>query len=105
MLGGSARMSAMRAKRRFTCAPLVMFLMAGLRRPPLKADQGGRIALLAQEPELDAPRLGPGRGGDFAQIGEIAFERGFNDLSYFVRAFRQRFGMPPSDVRQGTGPS
>ena len=29
----------------------------------------------------------------------IAFEVGFGDLSYFNRAFRRRFGAPPSDVR------
>ena len=28
----------------------------------------------------------------------IAFEVGFNDLSYFNRAFRRRFGMTPTDV-------
>lgn len=32
-------------------------------------------------------------------IGEIAYGSGFNDLSYFNRAFRQRFGMTPSDAR------
>lgn len=32
-------------------------------------------------------------------IGSIAFDVGFNDLSYFNRAFRRRFGATPSDVR------
>lgn len=32
-------------------------------------------------------------------IGTIAFEVGFNDLSYFNRSFRRRFGATPSDVR------
>ena len=32
-------------------------------------------------------------------IGSIAFEVGFGDLSYFNRAFRQRFGATPSDIR------
>jgi AraC-like DNA-binding protein len=32
-------------------------------------------------------------------IGAIAFEVGFNDLSYFNRSFRRRFGATPSDVR------
>jgi AraC-like DNA-binding protein len=32
-------------------------------------------------------------------IGAIAFGAGFNDLSYFNRSFRRRFGATPSDVR------
>ena len=32
-------------------------------------------------------------------IADIAFEMGFGDLSHFNRAFRQRYGMTPSDVR------
>jgi AraC-like DNA-binding protein len=34
-------------------------------------------------------------------IGTIAFELGFNDLSYFNRAFRRRYNATPSDVRNG----
>jgi AraC-like DNA-binding protein len=34
------------------------------------------------------------------RIGEIAQEAGFTDLSHFSRAFRRRFGMTPSDVRE-----
>jgi AraC-like DNA-binding protein len=34
-------------------------------------------------------------------IGAIAFGLGFNDLSYFNRTFRRRFGMTPSAVRAG----
>ena len=29
------------------------------------------------------------------QVGEIAFAWGFNDLSYFGRAFRERYGASP----------
>jgi AraC-like DNA-binding protein len=32
-------------------------------------------------------------------INRIAYDLGFSDLSYFNRAFRQRFGCTPSDVR------
>jgi len=32
-------------------------------------------------------------------ISEIAYDCGFSDLSWFNRAFRQRFGMTPSEVR------
>ena len=34
------------------------------------------------------------------KISGIAFEAGFGDLSYFNNAFRRRFGMTPSDVRE-----
>lgn len=33
------------------------------------------------------------------KIAEIAYDVGFNDLSYFNRAFRRRFGQTPSEVR------
>lgn len=33
-------------------------------------------------------------------IGEIAYSWGFNDLSHFSRAFKQRFGHSPKDHRQ-----
>lgn len=32
-------------------------------------------------------------------VAAIAYEAGFNDLSYFNRAFRRRYGMTPSDAR------
>jgi AraC-like DNA-binding protein len=35
-------------------------------------------------------------------IGAIAFEVGFNDLSYFNRTFRRRFGATPSEMRATT---
>ncbi|AWC21662.1 Virulence regulon transcriptional activator VirF [Aminobacter sp. MSH1] len=34
-------------------------------------------------------------------IIDIAYEAGFNDLSYFNRAFRKRYGVTPSDIRAG----
>jgi AraC-like DNA-binding protein len=34
------------------------------------------------------------------KIADVAAAAGFNDLSYFNRAFRRRFGATPSDVRQ-----
>jgi AraC-like DNA-binding protein len=33
------------------------------------------------------------------RISEIAFDCGFNDLSYFNRCFRRRFGLTPSAAR------
>lgn len=35
------------------------------------------------------------------KIADVAFSCGFNDLSYFNRTFRRRFGMTPSDLRAG----
>lgn len=35
------------------------------------------------------------------RISEIAFAVGFNDLSYFNRTFRKRFGAAPSDMQAG----
>jgi AraC-like DNA-binding protein len=37
------------------------------------------------------------------QISQIAYAWGFNDLSYFNRAFRQRFDRTPRDWREGDG--
>ena len=34
------------------------------------------------------------------RIGEIAYAVGFNDLSYFNRSFRRRFGHSPSELRR-----
>jgi AraC-like DNA-binding protein len=34
------------------------------------------------------------------RIGDIALEAGFTDLSHFSRAFRRRYGVTPSDVRE-----
>jgi len=32
-------------------------------------------------------------------IGSIAFDAGFDDLSYFNRIFRRRYGAPPGEIR------
>jgi AraC-like DNA-binding protein len=36
-------------------------------------------------------------------ISTIAFDLGFNDLSYFNRAFRRRYNATPSEIRDGRG--
>jgi AraC-like DNA-binding protein len=36
-------------------------------------------------------------------ISTIAFELGFNDLSYFNRSFRRRYNATPSEIRDGAG--
>ena len=33
------------------------------------------------------------------QVGEIAFDWGFNDLSHFGRTFRERYGLSPRAFR------
>jgi AraC-like DNA-binding protein len=42
---------------------------------------------------------------DHRRISEIAYEVGFNDLSYFNRTFRRRFGISPGEVREISRPS
>jgi AraC-like DNA-binding protein len=49
--------------------------------------------LLRARAMLVSPRF------DHKRIGEIAYEVGFNDLSYFNRTFVQRFGMTPGEAR------
>lgn len=49
--------------------------------------------------ELAARRLA--QNGVSASITEVAFEVGFNDLSSFCRAFRQRYRVAPRDYRAG----
>ena len=39
------------------------------------------------------------------KIAEIAAEAGFNDLSYFNRAFRRRYGATPSDIQAAASSS
>ena len=38
-------------------------------------------------------------GAGTRSITDIAFSVGFNDLSYFSRAFAERFGMSPRSFR------
>jgi AraC-like DNA-binding protein len=42
---------------------------------------------------------------DSFRISEIAYQVGFNDLSYFNRTFRRRFGASPGELRQRNCPS
>jgi AraC-like DNA-binding protein len=48
-----------------------------------------------------AYRLLLGRTQPATTIGAIAYACGFCDLSYFNRTFRRRFGMTPTDLRNG----
>jgi AraC-like DNA-binding protein len=49
-----------------------------------------------------AELLDPARS--HARIGDIAMRWGFNDLSHFSRAFRDRFGHAPRELRREQGP-
>lgn len=41
--------------------------------------------------------------GESRKISQIAFSLGFNDLSYFTRTFRRRFGHSPREFRRKNG--
>ncbi|MET1412252.1 helix-turn-helix domain-containing protein [Roseibium sp. HPY-6] len=57
--------------------------------------------LLAVRLETARARLNAGDDGAGRNtIAAVAYESGFNDLSYFYRSFRERFGVPPGDVRK-----
>jgi AraC-like DNA-binding protein len=51
---------------------------------------------------LRAHRLLRGPSANRRGITAIAYECGFNDLSYFNRSFRRRFGLTPSEARAAT---
>ncbi len=50
---------------------------------------------------LNARRLLGNPGGREQKIAAVAYTAGFGDLSYFNRVFRRRFGMTPSEWRDG----
>lgn len=65
--------------------------------------EGTTFTEFVREERLNrAHRMLISRRFDHRRIADIAYETGFNDLSYFNRTFRRRFGMSPGDVRHGT---
>ncbi|WP_306141672.1 helix-turn-helix domain-containing protein [Roseibium sp. MMSF_3412] len=54
------------------------------------------VRLETARARLNAKCEGAGRN----TIADVAYESGFNDLSHFYRTFRDRFGMPPGDLRK-----
>jgi AraC-like DNA-binding protein len=52
-----------------------------------------------------AHRMLISRRFDQYRISEIAYEVGFNDLSYFNRSFRRRFGCSPGEIREASWPA
>ncbi|PAU76161.1 helix-turn-helix transcriptional regulator [Halomonas salipaludis] len=55
------------------------------------------LELRLQRAYRQLSRLAPGE----RSIADVAYAAGFNNLSWFYRAFRQRFGMTPGDARYG----
>ncbi len=52
------------------------------------------------ERRLDLAKTAILLNGTFTPITQIAFDVGFDDPSYFSRAFRKRYGMTPRDLRR-----
>jgi AraC-like DNA-binding protein len=63
-----------------------------------KRDAGADFAVRLNELRLRKAGDLLAREGD-RRISDIAFDCGFNDLSYFNRSFRRRFGLTPSAAR------
>lgn len=63
------------------------------------AEQTSFSAFVREQRLVQAKRLLMTNGADGLGISDIAYRCGFGDLSYFNRAFRQRFGMTPSEMR------
>jgi AraC-like DNA-binding protein len=72
----------------------VQLLFAGMQTTPSRYIRDRRL-------EVAAERLAAEKD---ARVGDIALAVGFNDLAYFSRAFRRRFGVSARDYRQGVRP-
>lgn len=72
----------------------------------LFAAEGTRFTAFVLETRLqNVCRMLMDREAGSHSIGAVAMTCGFNDVSYFNRAFRNRFGCTPSDMRCGRAPS
>ena len=63
----------------------------------------GRRQLHDPAERIAAAQGGRTAGASRGRISDIAFECGFNDLSYFNRCFRRRFGLTPTARAGGRG--
>jgi AraC-like DNA-binding protein len=52
---------------------------------------------------LEARRLLLQASGRARKVSDVAYTVGFNDLSYFNRSFRRRFGTSPSGMQMEFG--
>lgn len=69
----------------------------------LFASQGTKFTAFVLETRLEnVCRMLTASGTD--SIATVAMACGFNDVSYFNRAFRKRYGCTPSDLRSGRWP-
>lgn len=64
------------------------------------AEAGTTFSLYLLEQRLQAAYTRLRREGPSASVTRIALDCGFNDLTYFGRAFRRRFGVSPRDARR-----
>lgn len=72
----------------------------------LFASDGTSFSEFVREERLKrARRMLLGSRFDHLRISEIAYSVGFNDLSYFNRSFRRRFGCSPGEMRELSPPS
>lgn len=64
--------------------------------------EGTSFSEFVREKRLDrARRLLLSPSNDHRLISEIAYDAGFNDLSYFNRSFRAQFNVTPGELRRG----
>lgn len=63
--------------------------------------QDNKLAAAQETDERPPRKMLTSRRFDGHRIIDIALACGFADISYFNRAFRARYGVTPSDVRNG----
>jgi AraC-like DNA-binding protein len=65
----------------------------------LLAESGASSTERVMELRLQKARTLLGQAGNQHKISDIAFQAGFNEVSYFNRCFRRRFGVSPTQYR------
>lgn len=66
----------------------------------LFTQEGSTFSGYLLERRLDLAKTAILLSGTFAPITQVAFDVGFDDPSYFSRAFRKRYGVTPRDLRR-----
>ncbi|HEY2446776.1 MAG TPA: helix-turn-helix transcriptional regulator [Rhizomicrobium sp.] len=89
-LAGDLSLGALAARHRLTERSVQM----------LFEDAGTTFTAFVRDQRLErARRMLASPRFDHLRITDIALEVGFGDISYFIRAFRRRFGLSPGDAR------